>query len=104
MSEGYFTGIFKIVLACGMCRENEREEKRKREGKKGRLFQRGDEKLKLTFRENSEESPAKLFHNLWVFMARERERRELSEVGTKYIVTSEGSSFIVIIYTNIIIY
>lgn len=68
MSEGYFTGIFKIVLACEMCGEKERR-KRERE----REAFPATTRFKLAFRENSEESPAKLFHNLWVFMARERE-------------------------------
>lgn len=73
MSEGYFTGIFKIVLACGEReREGVREKEREGERRRKEAFP-ATTRFKLAFRENSEESPAKLFHNLWVFMARERE-------------------------------
>jgi len=54
--------------------EREREERRgeKEEKRKEEAFP-ATRRFKLAFRENSEESLAKLFHNLWVFMARERE-------------------------------
>jgi len=74
MSEGYFTGIFKIVLACGYAgRKRERERGREKEEKRKEEAFPATRRFKLAFRENSEESLAKLFHNLWVFMARERE-------------------------------
>lgn len=41
-------------------------------------------RFELAFRENSEESPAKLFHNLWVFMAREREDKNRAKLEQIY--------------------
>lgn len=79
MSEGYFTGIFKIVLACGMCGERKRASER---GRKEALP--ATTRFKLAFLENFEQSPAKLFHNLWVFIACEREDKNRAKLEQIY--------------------
>jgi len=75
----------KLSSRADMEEEREREERRgeKEEKRKEEAFP-ATRRFKLAFRENSEESLAKLFHNLWVFMTREREDENWTKLEQIY--------------------
>jgi len=105
MSEGYFTGIFKIVLACGYAerkREREREggeEKKRKKGKRKLFRRRGDSSSRFA------KIPKRASRNCFITCGclwRAKGKTRIERSWNKYIVTSEGSSFILVIYTRIV--